>query len=130
MTKPDWRERSARLHERFCRTYGKVTMTPGSIEDIRFLALALAGEGGELAEVVIALALCGRIGQLGNTIKKEWRGDAIDADEYHMKVRGELADVRIYLEHLARGLGVDLDEACEYKLDEVECRIAARESRQ
>lgn len=71
-----------------------------SEEDVRFLALALCGEAGELA----------------NIVKKEWRGD-FSFRETKAAVADELADVRIYLELLARGLNVDLDDACRSKLD-------------
>ena len=70
-------------------------------EDRRFLALALAGEVGEVA----------------NLVKKQWRGDSAPIEE---KLAEELGDVRIYLELLAQAFGVDLDAMCErivrYKL--------------
>jgi NTP pyrophosphatase (non-canonical NTP hydrolase) len=64
-------------------------------EDRRFLALALAGEVGEVA----------------NLVKKDWRGDTLPA--LVADVTEELADCRIYLELLAGCFGVDLDAACE-----------------
>ena len=66
-------------------------------EDKRFLALALAGEVGELL----------------NLIKKDWRGDNGNRNG---EIAGELADVRIYLELLARCYGYDLDDLCRQKL--------------
>jgi NTP pyrophosphatase (non-canonical NTP hydrolase) len=53
---------------------------PGSKEDIRFLALALAGEAGELA----------------NLIKKEWMGFK-DPGGRREQIEEELADVNSYL---------------------------------
>jgi len=53
-----------------------------SSTDERFLALALAGEVGELA----------------NMIKKRWRDSAVLVEE----IRDEIADIRIYLELLAK----------------------------
>lgn len=76
-----------------------------SDEDRRFLALAMCGEAGELA----------------NLIKKDWRGDISthNCGVWREHVEGELVDVRIYLELLARSYGVDLDEACERKIPEL-----------
>ena len=102
----DWKTRAQRNHERFSAS-GNVSRDPNGPEQARFLALALCGEAGELA----------------NLIKKAWRGDRIDI----LDIADELADVRVYLEHLARVLGVDLDEACERKVDEVENRLNAKE---
>jgi NTP pyrophosphatase (non-canonical NTP hydrolase) len=76
-----------------------------SSEDERFLALALCGEAGELA----------------NMIKKRWR-DGADLTE---EIRDELADVRIYLELLAKCFGVEgekLDDRVVSKLG----RVAAK----
>lgn len=65
---------------------------PGSDEDRRFLALALAGEVGELA----------------NVIKKQWHGDKDPA--FEEKLQDELGDVYAYLRLLAIAYGADLDE--------------------
>jgi len=58
-----------------------------SSEDERFLALALCGEAGELA----------------NYIKKRWR-DGVDLKE---EIRDEIADIRVYLELIARCFDID-----------------------
>lgn len=68
------------------------TRKPGSLEDRRFLALAL----------------CGEVGELANVIKKEWRGD--DDPEFAHKLDDELGDVYAYLRLLAVAYGRDLDE--------------------
>jgi NTP pyrophosphatase (non-canonical NTP hydrolase) len=52
-----------------------------------------------------------------------WQGDDIDREH----LRDEIADIRIYLEHLARHLEIDLDRACEHKLDVVADRLAIKE---
>ncbi len=73
-----------------------------SSNDIRFLALALAGEVGELC----------------NLIKKEWR----DGADNHEEQRDELADCRVYLELIAKCLGIEgqkLDARVEQKLIQV-----------
>jgi hypothetical protein len=61
---------------------------PGGDEDKRFLALALYGEVGEVA----------------NIIKKKWRGDKLD--NYQVLLRGELGDVYAYLKLLAMSYNV------------------------
>jgi len=72
----------------------------------------------------LALALCGEAGELANILKKQWRGDSLD----RTALIAELADIRIYLEHLASHLGVDLDEACRQKVEVVRKRLAASEA--
>ena len=69
------------------------------------------------------VAICGEAGELANLVKKKWRGDEFDLAE----VRDEIADIRIYLEHISRHLNIDLDEACDRKLNEVVQRITAKE---
>jgi NTP pyrophosphatase (non-canonical NTP hydrolase) len=80
-----------------------------SNEDERFLALALCGEAGELA----------------NMIKKRWR-DGVDLSD---EIREELADIRVYLELLAKCFGVEgekLDKEVEIKLFKVAEKHKAR----
>jgi NTP pyrophosphatase (non-canonical NTP hydrolase) len=105
--KPTWQQRAAHIHERFLRlaqTKGNLT---SDSEVLSFLALAICGEAGELA----------------NLVKKLWRGDDVDRDQ----IRDEIADIRIYLEHISRHLNIDLDRACERKLDEVAERLTTKE---
>jgi NTP pyrophosphatase (non-canonical NTP hydrolase) len=86
------------LHERMT----KHLFPSYASEDERFLALALCGEAGELA----------------NMIKKRWR-DGADLTE---EIRDELADIRVYLELLARCFdieGAKLDEQVQKKLAKV-----------
>jgi NTP pyrophosphatase (non-canonical NTP hydrolase) len=106
--KPKWQQRSRDIHERFlklARAKGNLT---SETEIIHFLALAICGEAGELA----------------NLIKKMWRGDTVDRQQ----IRDEIADIRIYLEHITRHLHVDLDGACESKLDVLAERLAMKET--
>jgi NTP pyrophosphatase (non-canonical NTP hydrolase) len=58
--------------------------------DRRFLALALAGEVGELC----------------NMIKKEWRDGVVLTEE----IRDEIADIRVYLELLAKCFDIEGDK--------------------
>jgi NTP pyrophosphatase (non-canonical NTP hydrolase) len=104
---PKWQRRSWDIHRRFVElARAKGSLTSGD-EVINFLALAICGEAGELA----------------NLIKKRWQGDKVDRNH----LRDEIADIRIYLEHLAHHLEIDLDEACNAKLDVVAARLAAKE---
>jgi NTP pyrophosphatase (non-canonical NTP hydrolase) len=105
--KPRWQQRALEIYERFLRLAQAKGSLTSETEVINFLALAI----------------CGEVGELANLIKKQWRGDEVDLDE----IRDEIADIRIYLEHLARHLRVDIDRACEEKLDIVAERVAARE---
>jgi NTP pyrophosphatase (non-canonical NTP hydrolase) len=69
-------------------------------------------------ERFLALALCGEAGELANMIKKRWRDDADLTEE----IRDELADVRVYLELLAACFDIDgvrLDERVQQKLVKV-----------
>ena len=69
-------------------------------------------------ERYLALALCGEAGELANFIKKRWRGDKVDVDE----IRDEIANVRVYLELLAACFGIEgdkLDERVQNKLQRV-----------
>src|SRR5216684_6870836 len=80
-----------------------------SNEDERFLALALCGEAGELA----------------NMIKKRWR-DGVDLSE---EIRDEIADCRVYLELVAKCFGIEgakLDVRVEQKLIKVVEKHKAR----
>lgn len=77
-----WRRSSPRVGE------------AGSEEDIRFLALAMAGEAGEAA----------------NVVKKAWR-DGFKTNR--VKLAEEIAGTACYLIGLAHAIGLDLD--CEMR---------------
>lgn len=69
-------------------------------------------------ERFLALALCGEAGELANIIKKRWR-DGVDMSE---EVKDEIADIRVYLELLAKCFGIEgekLDQRVEQKLAQV-----------
>ena len=104
---PKWQRGSWDIHRRFVElSCAKGSLTSDD-EVINFLSLAV----------------CGEVGELANLIKKRWQGDKVDRD----LLRDEIADIRIYLEHLAHHLEIDLDEACNAKLDVVAARLAAKE---
>lgn len=76
-------------------------------------------------ERFLALALCGEAGELANMIKKRWR-DGADLQE---EVRDEIADIRVYLELLAKCFGIEgekLDERVKQKLVKVVEKHKAR----
>lgn len=69
-------------------------------------------------ERFLALALCGEAGELANMIKKRWRDGADLQDE----IRDEIADIRVYLELLAKCFAIEgdkLDERVKQKLVKV-----------
>ena len=73
------------------------------------------------------MGLVGEAGELANLIKKHWRGD-LDGqvpavmEAWHLNCASELADIRIYLNLVCQFLDVDLDDAVDEKLAEVEKR--------
>lgn len=75
------------LHRRFMAQSG---FEVGSTEDMRYNALAMCGEAGEVA----------------NVIKKGWRGDELSKNN----LRDELGDVFSYWSHLVKCAGFTLDE--------------------
>ena len=105
---PRWRKRAWEIHRRYVKQARAKRNLSSKADITNFLTLAICGESGELA----------------NLIKKDWQGDTIDKQA----IQDEMADIRIYLEHLARHLGIDLDHACERKLDIVAGRLAARKA--
>lgn len=87
MTLEEAAERLWVLHHRFMAKSG---FEVGSTEDMRYNALAMCGEAGEVA----------------NEIKKDWRGDGLA----RLKLRDELGDVFAYWSHLVRCSGFTCGE--------------------
>ena len=79
-------------------------------------------------ERFLALALCGECGELANMIKKRWR-DGVDLSE---EVKEEIADIRVYLALLAKCFGIEgdkLDAQVQMKLNKVVEKFQARLSK-
>lgn len=57
-------------------------------------------------ERFLALAICGESGELANMIKKQWR-DGVDLRE---DIKDEIADIRIYLELMAKLYDIEGDK--------------------
>jgi NTP pyrophosphatase (non-canonical NTP hydrolase) len=76
----------------------------GTFRELHFLGNAHAGEAGELANIVKKIGRDGR------------------SPELVQKLRGEIADCRIYLHHICEALGVDTDEICAEKMRELHVR--------
>lgn len=72
-------------------------------------AVALAGEAGELCNVVKKLNRV-RDGLVGNTVSEE---------ELRVELRKEIADVYLYLDLIAQREGINLAEAVREKFNEV-----------
>lgn len=73
----------------------------------------------------LSMALAGEVGEL--LAELQWLTDeqaagVMDAEDAARRVRGEVADVFIYLVRLADVLGIDLLDAANLKLDENERR--------
>lgn len=74
----------------------------------------------------MALALCGEAGELANLVKKDWRGDE-GGEARRAKMISELADVAAHAGMIAELLDVDLEEEILRKARVVEGRPAWRE---
>jgi NTP pyrophosphatase (non-canonical NTP hydrolase) len=76
-------------------------------------------------ERFLALGLCGEVGELANMIKKRWR-DGVDLTE---EIRDEIADIRVYLELIAKCFDIEgskLDDRVQKKLEQVVIKHAYR----
>ena len=71
----------------------------------------------------IALSLCGEAGELANKIKKQWRTGKPFTKEELIEIGFEIADVRMLTHRLAVNLEINEDVACDEKLDEFNKRF-------
>lgn len=96
-------EKLKHLNPERCKAFGHtVTEMP-----VTFWATALAGETGELC----------------NIVKKKERGDSIPDGAYKEMVAKEAADIVIYLDLLCTHEGIDLARAIREKFNEVSDRV-------
>lgn len=86
-----------------------------------FFGAALSGEGGELAEIVLALQVQAAIGKANNIVKKMERGRlGLAGSRATLQELGkELADVLTYVDLLAHKVGLDLASCWVNKYNEV-----------
>lgn len=101
---PDVAKLALEVHER--RASPRVGPV-GSDDDIRFLALSMAGEAGEAA----------------NIVKKAWRdGGPVNS----RKLAEEIAGTACYLIGLAAAINLDLDEEMRVQMAAFEARYGDR----
>lgn len=72
-------------------------------------------------ERFLALAICGEAGELANMIKKRWR-DGADLKE---EIKDEIADIRVYLELIAKCFDIEGDKLNERVKDKLQ-RVAKK----
>lgn len=94
--------------------------------DIRFMALGLTGEAGEVMDALLqAAGLVSAAGKVANLVKKRWR----DGDGHDEALRFEVADVFAYTIMLADLLGMtpgDLIDTAAHKQQVFLEKMAAR----
>jgi NTP pyrophosphatase (non-canonical NTP hydrolase) len=103
----NWQSTTTRVNHFHLKKAHLIGRLTNSFERTNFFALALAGEVGELC----------------NLLKKIWRGDEYNEAEMRKKLADEMADIQIYIHHLAEELGIDLEEACRNKAIELKERL-------
>ena len=83
------------------------------------------GEPGQLSDLVyLALAINGEAGELANVVKKAWRDrKEIDKDW----IVEELGDILWYVAVLARKLGVPLSEVMRKNIEKLRKRCGVKE---
>jgi NTP pyrophosphatase (non-canonical NTP hydrolase) len=101
-------------------------MTPELMKEcIRVSSHAANHAGHQFTDVkhqfFLTLALAGEVGELANMMKKAWRDDA-----WNLGINMELADIYIYLSLIAHIRGVDLDTQAAEKMKEVAKRPFAQ----
>jgi NTP pyrophosphatase (non-canonical NTP hydrolase) len=106
---PVWLARSAAVHEFVVRQTHGPKYGVFSYEDAMHLALGLAGEAGEVAQLM-----------------HKFSRDAIPSGEFFRKLTDELADVNIYNQLLGLFAGAQLEVGTRRKLEEVVERWRAK----
>lgn len=103
-TTANWRDIGKKIHAWFMKD---MKISRYSRDEVVFLALALCGEAGELA----------------NFVKKSWRDqDKLSGAEYSdlmQKIHMEMADIQGYLVHLADAMQINLEEVTARKTNEL-----------
>ena len=82
----------------------KTALYPRSMENLEYPTLGLAGEAGEVA----------------NVVKKIQRDNAgVLTDEFRLRLKDELGDVLWYISACADELGITLEEIAEYNVEKL-----------
>jgi len=71
-------------------------------------------------ERFLTIAICGEVGELANMIKKRWRDNADLSEE----IKDEIADIRVYLELLAKCFDIEGDKLDARVISKLEKVIA------
>lgn len=98
---------------------GKGLIDVANVREIERMATDHASWGprGRYKKWFLALALCGEAGELANKFKKDWRGDKGDR---RAKAEEELCDVFAYTMMLSKVMGFDIYSRTLAKLRAVE----------
>jgi len=84
---------------------------------------AVRGWSDEETVRFLALSLCGEAGELANEIKKVWRKGGyskltnVEIMALNKRIAFEIADCRMILYRIAQNLEIDEDTSCDEKLD-------------
>ncbi|MEZ5308109.1 MAG: nucleoside triphosphate pyrophosphohydrolase family protein [Pyrinomonadaceae bacterium] len=88
----------------------KTALYPRRLENLEYPTLGLAGEAGEVANVV-------------KKIQRDHEG--VLTDEVRLKLKDELGDVLWYISACADELGITLEEIAAYNVDKLAKRHGA-----
>lgn len=101
-------------------------------EDLKFFAVGIAGEAGEMLEVLMPFIMAAvASGRLANLVKKKWR-DGPD-DDRDREIRLELADIAAYTFMACRSMGMtsqDLIDLVDFKQQKFLAKMDAQGNEQ
>lgn len=101
-------------------------------EDLKFFAVGIAGEAGEMLEVLMPFIMAAvAAGRLNNLVKKKWRDGP--NDDRDREIRLELADIAAYTFMACRSMGMgpqDLIDLVHYKQQKFLAKMDAQGNEQ